>query len=223
MAILLLRCGGDTTISIRLALSQEDCRADDTPCPCTAANRFYAHIDVAERFQAPERARGRPAGRDRFRPGYGNRPLVNAAAVDTVTALVESRWLPGPARNCPPRAGPLYPPIVLTDVPAADVVQQEIFGPVASIVTWSHEDELLRMVNESELGLAAYVYTGNLQHAIRLGEAVDAGMIGVNRGLVSDPSAPFGGVKQSGLGPEGARAGIEEYTETQYLSLDWPS
>ena len=104
----------------------------------------------------------------------------------------------------------------------ADIVTNEIFGPVAPIVTWTDEAEMLRLVNASEFGLAAYVFAGELQRAMRIGEAIDAGMIGINRGLVSDPSAPFGGMKQSGLGREGARAGLEEFTETQYLSIDWP-
>ena len=117
-----------------------------------------------------------------------------------------------------------YPPTVLSDVPAdADIVDQEIFGPVAPIISWTDEAALISLVNASEMGLAAYVFAGELQRAMRLGEAIDAGMIGINRGLVSDPSAPFGGMKQSGLGREGARAGLEEFTETQYLSIDWPA
>jgi len=113
-------------------------------------------------------------------------------------------------------------PTVLVDVPAdAPIVRDEIFGPVAPIVTFSSDDEVVRLANDSEYGLAAYVYAGNLQRAMRLGEALDAGMVGVNRGVVSDPSAPFGGVKQSGLGREGAREGLLEYTEQQYLSIDW--
>ncbi len=123
----------------------------------------------------------------------------------------------------PESKGYYFPPTVLVDVPAdADIVTNEIFGPVAPIVTWTDETEMLRLVNASEFGLAAYVFAGELQRAMRIGEAIDAGMIGINRGLVSDPSAPFGGMKQSGLGREGARAGLEEFTETQYLSIDWP-
>ncbi len=123
----------------------------------------------------------------------------------------------------PESKGYYFPPTVLVDVPAdADIVTNEIFGPVAPIVTWTDEAEMLRLVNASEFGLAAYVFAGELQRAMRIGEAIDAGMIGINRGLVSDPSAPFGGMKQSGLGREGARAGLEEFTETQYLSIDWP-
>ena len=123
----------------------------------------------------------------------------------------------------PDSEGWYYPPTVLADVPAdADILDAEIFGPVAPIVAWHDDTELLKLVNASQMGLAAYVYAGELQRAMRLGEAFDAGMVGVNRGVVSDPSAPFGGVKQSGLGREGARAGLEEFQETQYLSIDWP-
>jgi succinate-semialdehyde dehydrogenase/glutarate-semialdehyde dehydrogenase len=89
------------------------------------------------------------------------------------------------------------------------------------VVTWTSDEELLRLVNDTEMGLAAYVYAGDLKRAVQLSERIDAGMVGVNRGVVSDPATPFGGVKQSGLGREGARAGIEAFQETQYLSVDW--
>jgi succinate-semialdehyde dehydrogenase/glutarate-semialdehyde dehydrogenase len=92
---------------------------------------------------------------------------------------------------------------------------------VAPIVTWEDDDEVVRLVNAPDVGLAAYVYSTDLQRALRLGEAFEAGMVGVNRGAISDPSAPFGGMKQSGLGREGAREGLEEFRETQYLSLAW--
>lgn len=113
---------------------------------------------------------------------------------------------------------------MLVDVPAdAAILRDEVFGPVAPVVTWTDEAELLELVNDTEYGLAAYVFSGDLGHAVRLGEAIEAGMVGVNRGLVSDPSAPFGGVKQSGLGREGAREGLREFQETQYLTVDWPA
>jgi succinate-semialdehyde dehydrogenase/glutarate-semialdehyde dehydrogenase len=120
--------------------------------------------------------------------------------------------------------GHFHPAVVLADVdPGADIVQEEIFGPVAPIVRWRTDAEVISYVNSSEYGLAAYVFAGDLQRALRLAEAMDAGMIGVNRGLVSDPSAPFGGVKQSGLGREGAREGLNEFTEAQYFSIEWPT
>ncbi len=120
--------------------------------------------------------------------------------------------------------GNFFASTVLTNVPPdARIIHEEILGPVAPIVHWRHENELLRMVNESEQDLAAYVHAGDLRHAIRLGEAIDAGMVGINRGLVSEPSAPFGGVEQSGLGREGACDGLHEYLETQYLAVGWPA
>ena len=105
--------------------------------------------------------------------------------------------------------------------PDAAIVRQEIFGPVAPIVVWDNEDELLDWINDTEYGLAAYIYTGRLQEALRIGESIDAGMVGINRGIVSDPSAPFGGTKQSGLGREGGRDGMREFQETQYFSVDF--
>ena len=194
---------------------------------CTAANRLYVHAAVAGEFTAKlgaavEKLTVGPAAN-----GSQIGPLISAKAVDGVGALVDSAIAAG-ARishraDVPDSKGFYYPPTVLVDVPAdADIVANEIFGPVAPIITWTDEAEMLRLVNASEFGLAAYVFAGELQRAMRIGEAIDAGMIGINRGLVSDPSAPFGGMKQSGLGREGARAGLEEFTETQYLSIDWP-
>lgn len=133
----------------------------------------------------------------------------------------EPELLGGRSRPEPP--GHFVVPMVLADVPAdAAILREEIFGPVLPIVSWTNEDDLLRLVNGTEHGLAAYVFAGELGRALRLAERVEAGMVGVNRGLVSDPSAPFGGVKQSGLGREGAREGLREFQETQYLSVDWP-
>ncbi|WP_431877476.1 NAD-dependent succinate-semialdehyde dehydrogenase [Amycolatopsis sacchari] len=192
---------------------------------CTAANRFYVHADVVEDFTAKLAARV-----EALKVGADGEigPLISAKAVDGVTKLVESAIAAGArvvARAEVPSDGKGYffPPTVLADVPAdAEIVRHEIFGPVAPVITYRSEDELLELVNASEMGLAAYVYAGELQHALRLGEAIDAGMVGVNRGLVSDPAAPFGGMKQSGIGREGAREGLHEFTEIQYLSVAWP-
>jgi succinate-semialdehyde dehydrogenase/glutarate-semialdehyde dehydrogenase len=194
---------------------------------CTAANRFYVHADVVADFAerlgvAVEKLSVGPA-----RDGHDVGPLISARAVEEVAALVDGAVAGGAAIShraaVPEGAGFYYPPTVLVDVaPDADVVTQEIFGPVAPIVTWTDEQTMLRMVNDTEMGLAAYVVSGELGRAMRLAERIDAGMVGVNRGLVSDPSAPFGGMKQSGLGREGARAGLEEFLETQYLTIDWP-
>ena len=194
---------------------------------CTAANRFYIHADVVDefttRFGAAVEALTVGAAADGAEIG----PLISGRAVEGVDALVRQAIAAGARIShrapVPDSKGWFYPPTVLADVPAdADILDAEIFGPVAPIVAWHDDTELLKLVNASEMGLAAYVYAGELQRAMRLGEAFDAGMVGVNRGVVSDPSAPFGGVKQSGLGREGARAGLEEFQETQYLSIDWP-
>ncbi|WP_435771362.1 NAD-dependent succinate-semialdehyde dehydrogenase [Nocardioides sp. SYSU DS0651] len=195
---------------------------------CTAANRFYVHESVAFDFVA--RLADRVA---RLRVGRGADPateigpLINQAAVDRVAGLVADavdRGARVAARAAVPEdlSGYFLAPTVLADVdPAARVVQEEVFAPVAPVVTWRDRDELLAMVNGTELGLAAYVYSADLKRALQLAESIEAGMVGVNRGLVSDPSAPFGGMKQSGLGREGAREGLAEFQETQYFSVDW--
>jgi succinate-semialdehyde dehydrogenase/glutarate-semialdehyde dehydrogenase len=111
---------------------------------------------------------------------------------------------------------------VLDDVPAgAGILSEEIFGPVAPIVRFSAEDEAIRLANNTEYGLVSYLYSGDLRRSLRVAEALEAGMVGINRGVVSDPAAPFGGVKQSGLGREGAHEGLLEYTEAKYIAVDW--
>jgi len=192
---------------------------------CTAANRFYVHADVADEFvarfgAAVEALRVGPADQ-----GSDVGPLISAKALAGVTRLVDAAVERGAViahrAPSPDGAGHFFPPVVLTGLTADDpILGEEIFGPVAPIVVWRDQEELLAAVNDSEYGLAAYVF-GELAEALRIGEALDAGMVGINRGLVSDPAAPFGGVKQSGIGREGARAGLEEYQETQYLSVAW--
>jgi succinate-semialdehyde dehydrogenase / glutarate-semialdehyde dehydrogenase len=194
---------------------------------CTAANRFYVDAAVLDEFverfgNAIEKLSVGPA-----LEGHDIGPLISARAVAEVGALVEDALGRGASvarrAEAPQGSGFYFPPTLLTDVPAdAEVVRQEIFGPVAPVVSFDDEDWLVAQVNDTEMGLAAYV-VGELEHALRLGERIDAGMVGINRGLVSDPSAPFGGMKQSGLGREGARAGLEEFLETQYLSVHWPA
>jgi succinate-semialdehyde dehydrogenase/glutarate-semialdehyde dehydrogenase len=196
---------------------------------CTAANRFYVHASVVEEFTekfgtAVAGLTVGPAADSATQIG----PLISQKAVDRVAALVESALASGARvthRGELPEGtkGYFYAPTVLRDVPTdAHLLQEETFGPIAPIVTWTDDAELLGLVNDSDFGLAAYVYSRDLQRAIRIGEAIDAGMIGINRGIVSDPATPFGGVKQSGLGREGARLGLEAFQETQYLSIAWP-
>lgn len=195
---------------------------------CTAANRFYIHTSVANKFvEAFGRQVAALTVGSAADPATQVGPLINQRAVDRIADLVKSATDAGagvshcaalPANS----EGYFYAPTVLRDVPAdAQILREEIFGPVAPIVTWSSDAELLDMVNSSEFGLASYIYSRDLQRAMRLGEALDSGMVGINRGFVSDSSTPFGGVKQSGLGREGARAGLEAFQETQYFSIDW--
>ncbi|HEY1571764.1 MAG TPA: NAD-dependent succinate-semialdehyde dehydrogenase [Pseudonocardiaceae bacterium] len=194
---------------------------------CTAANRFYVEAPVAARFASglAERMGALVVG-----PGVEERtqvgPLVNADAVTKVDSLAReavaagARVLVGGTR--PDRAGWYYDPTVLTDVPAdSPILREEIFGPVAPIVVFDGEDEAVRLANDTEFGLVAYVYTGDMAKGLRVGERIEAGMIGLNRGLVSDPAAPFGGVKQSGIGREGGHEGVLDYTETRYVAVRW--
>ena len=118
--------------------------------------------------------------------------------------------------------GHFYPPTVLGSVPPdAPILRTEIFGPVAPIVEFDDESEAVELANDTEFGLIAYVYTADLARGLRVSEALEAGMVGLNRGLVSDPAAPFGGVKQSGIGREGGREGLLDYLEKKYVAVDW--
>ena len=194
---------------------------------CTAANRLYVHTDIAFDFLARFGAEVEKLSVGPAADGCAIGPMISAAARDRVGRAVDLAVEQG-ARishraELPDSPGHFVAPTVLADVPPhAEILREETFGPVAPIVTWSDEDELLRQVNDTELGLAAYVFAGDLGRALRIGERIEAGMVGINRGVVSDPSAPFGGVKQSGLGREGAREGLRAFQETQYLSVDWP-
>ncbi|MGC5617348.1 NAD-dependent succinate-semialdehyde dehydrogenase [Georgenia sp. Z1491] len=195
---------------------------------CTAANRFYVHADVVEEFTERfgakvEALRVGPAQDDATEIG----PLISAKALAGVTELVDDAVAAG--ARVTQRAdvpggldGHFYAPTVVRDVPAdSPLVRNEIFGPVAPIVTWTDDEEMLAQVNGTELGLSAYLFSRDLGWAMRIAERFETGMVGLNRGLVSDPAAPFGGVKQSGLGREGGHEGIREYQEVQYLSVDW--
>jgi succinate-semialdehyde dehydrogenase/glutarate-semialdehyde dehydrogenase len=195
---------------------------------CTAANRLYVHQSLARDFLRAfgERVAGLRVGPSRHEgPDVG--PLISPAAVRRVTELVDGALEAGArvayeADVDPSLDGFFFPPTVLADVPMdAEILEQEIFGPVAPVVTWSDEEELLMSVNRGEYGLASYVFSRDLQWALGVAERLDTGMVGINRGLVSDPAAPFGGVKQSGLGREGAREGLREFQESQFRSIAW--
>ncbi len=194
---------------------------------CTAANRFYVQAGIAEEFSARlAAAMSSLVVGPGLEPGVQLGPLVSGPEREKVARLVDeavgegSRLVTGGA--VPERAGWFYEPTVLAGVdPGAPILRQEIFGPVAPLVTFQAEEEAVRLANDSEYGLISYVCTSDLARGLRVSEALDSGMVGLNRGVVSDPAAPFGGTKQSGIGREGAHEGILEYTETKYIALDW--
>ncbi|MFC5730361.1 MULTISPECIES: NAD-dependent succinate-semialdehyde dehydrogenase [Nocardioides] len=195
---------------------------------CTAANRFLVEASVADEFgrRLAERMGAMKVGRGQDE-GVEVGPLVDENAVASVTAIVEDAVARG--AQVLTGGGPVdgdgffYAPTVLADVPAdADAVTTEIFGPVAPITAFVEEDEAIRLANATEYGLVAYAYTRDLARTLRLAERLETGMLGINTGLVSNPAAPFGGVKSSGFGREGGFEGIEEYLDTVYVSLPAP-
>jgi succinate-semialdehyde dehydrogenase/glutarate-semialdehyde dehydrogenase len=192
---------------------------------CTAANRLLVHSSVAEQFAAKLAAK---MGAMTIGPGIEDGvqvgPLVDAAAVDKVTELVADAVDKGATvlTGGAPIDGPghFYPPTVLTGVGTdARVFTEEIFGPVAPIITFDTDEEGIAKANDTEYGLVAYAFTENLTRAITVAEKLQTGMVGINQGIVSNPAAPFGGVKASGLGREGGAEGIEEYLETKYVGI----
>ncbi|HEX3439574.1 MAG TPA: NAD-dependent succinate-semialdehyde dehydrogenase [Pseudolabrys sp.] len=194
---------------------------------CTAANRFYVHEKVHDEFAKKLTAKmaGLKMGNG-LDDGVALGPLVNAEGRDKVIELVDDAMSKGAklltGGKTPAGPGFFYPATVLTNVPdSAKMLSEEIFGPVAAIQTFTSEDEAITRANATEYGLVAYLYTKDLTRGLRVSEKLDFGMIGLNRGLVSDPAAPFGGTKQSGLGREGAQEGMKEFLETQYVSVTW--
>ncbi|WP_280431962.1 NAD-dependent succinate-semialdehyde dehydrogenase [Nocardia brasiliensis] len=192
---------------------------------CTAANRFHVDNAVRAEFTAKLTARMLalkigPGHLDGVQVG----PLINERQRNTVSDLVLDAVAKGAVvttgGHSLPGDGYFYAPTVLADVPAdARILREEVFGPVAAITGFEGEAEGVEAANNTEFGLAAYIYTKDLDRAFRVAEAVESGMVGVNRGIVSDVAAPFGGMKQSGLGREAGTEGIEEYLETKYLAL----
>jgi succinate-semialdehyde dehydrogenase/glutarate-semialdehyde dehydrogenase len=194
---------------------------------CTAANRFLVQRGIAGHFAEglAKRMGGLSMG-----AGYDSTtqlgPMVNKAAVDRIGAWVNEAAAGGAkvliGGKPDPRPGFFYPATVLTDVPeGSKLLNDEIFGPVAPISVFDTADEAVAMANATEYGLVAYVYTEDLKRGLKVSERLEAGMVGLNRGLVSDPAAPFGGVKQSGLGREGGHFGIMEFLETKYIAASW--
>jgi succinate-semialdehyde dehydrogenase/glutarate-semialdehyde dehydrogenase len=194
---------------------------------CTAANRFYVQEGIVDAFskKLAERMGAMTVG-----PGYDKAtqcgPLINQKAIDRIDGLVkdaESRGATVLTGGAPlDRDGFYFPPTVLRDVAKeAAITSEEIFGPIAALSTFKSEEEVIAAANRTEYGLISYVYTRDLARGLRISEKLESGMVGLNRGLVSDPAAPFGGVKQSGLGREGAHHGILEFCETKYISVSW--
>ncbi|UVJ39884.1 NAD-dependent succinate-semialdehyde dehydrogenase [Arthrobacter sp. CJ23] len=192
---------------------------------CTAANRFFVHRSVVEEFGEKfakkmselQVGNGAVAGTD-----VG--PLIEQKGLDKVESLVAdavskgARVLTGGSR--PEGPGYFYSPTVLVDVPTdAALMSTEIFGPVAAITPFDSEDEVLRLANDTEWGLVGYVFTESMDKALRFSAELEVGMVGLNTGLVSNPAAPFGGVKQSGLGREGGKIGIDEFLEYKYTAI----
>jgi succinate-semialdehyde dehydrogenase/glutarate-semialdehyde dehydrogenase len=194
---------------------------------CTAANRFYVEAGVAEEFTArfAEAMGGVKVGNG-FEAGVGCGPLIDATALDTVSGLVDDAVAAGASVATGGHrvggAGFFYQPTVLGNVRHGHrITREEIFGPVAPVIPFTDHEEVIEQANDTEMGLTAYVFTRDLAKGLRTSERLQAGMVGLNRGLVSDPAAPFGGMKQSGLGREGSTHGIYEFCETQYIATNW--
>ena len=192
---------------------------------CTAANRFLVQRGVAAEFteRLAERLGAMRVGRG-TEDGVEVGPLIDGRQRDSVAALVEeavgrgARALVGGSSR--DGEGYFYDPTVLADVPAgAEILREEIFGPVAPVVAFDSEEELVAAANDTEYGLVAYLFTRDIQRALRVIEGLETGMVGLNQGMVSNAAAPFGGVKQSGFGREGGAEGIDEYLETTYVAV----
>ncbi len=191
---------------------------------CTAANRIYVQGGIYDAFAA--RLTGRMAGLA-VGPGTAAEtecgPMISAAAVAKIGHLVEDATARGARLLCggtrPSRKGFYYPPTVLSEVPdEAAMIREEIFGPVAALCRFDTDDEAIARANDTEYGLSAYIFTRDIGRGLKVARRIESGMIALNRGLVSDPAAPFGGVKQSGLGREGGSEGIYEFLETKYIA-----
>lgn len=194
---------------------------------CTAANRFYVHEAVAEDFarRFTEKMAALRVGNG-LEDGVDVGPLINARSREKVAAFVEDAIAKGAelrlGGTIPNGRGFFYPPTVLAKVPKnAACIDDEIFGPVAAIQTFTDQEDVIARANDTEYGLVAYVFTRDMKRGLQVCERLDYGMVGLNRGLVSDPAAPFGGTKQSGLGREGGHEGMLEFMETQYISANW--
>ncbi|CCH80222.1 putative succinate-semialdehyde dehydrogenase I,NADP-dependent (or putative aldehyde dehydrogenase) [Nostocoides japonicum T1-X7] len=192
---------------------------------CTAANRMFVQRGVAEEFvrRLASRMDGLVVG-DGSEQGTQVGPLIEPKALAKVQSLVSDAVDRGARLVCggsaPDRRGYFYQPTVLTDVdPSSELMSQEIFGPVAPVIPFDDEEDVIALANSTEWGLVGYVFTKDVDRAFRMQESIEVGMLGLNTGLVSNPAAPFGGIKESGLGREGGRTGIEEFLEQRYLAM----
>ena len=192
---------------------------------CTAANRIYVHKNIATEFTAKF---VKVMSELKMAPGQESGAQLGASVSikerNKIADLVELS-IKGGARVetggvMPERAGAFYPPTVLSVDKSNEILKYEVFGPVASIVTFHSDEEAIALSNDSDFGLISYVYSGDLSRAMRMAEAIDSGMVAINRGTISDPAAPFGGNKQSGLGREGGFDGIHEFLQTKYIGLE---
>jgi len=193
---------------------------------CTAANRFHVADPVAQQFaeKLAQKMGSMKVGRG-TEDGVEVGPLIDQDQRHKVEELVDEAvgrgarvLVGGHARD---GAGYFYDPTVLTDIPeGAELLREEIFGPVAPVKGFTDEDEAIAAANDTEFGLVAYVFTRDVKRALRVVERLETGMVGLNQGMVSNPAAPFGGIKQSGFGREGGPEGIEEYLETKYVAVN---
>lgn len=194
---------------------------------CIGANRFYVHSALIDEFASRlAEAMGRLTVGPGLEPGVDVGPLVNASTRDKVAELVDQAVSQGATVLTGGQAlegkGYFYKPTVITHIPdSADISRTEIFGPVAAIYPFDSIDEAVAKANDTEFGLAAYVIGRDIGRALSVASRIDAGILGINRGFVSDPAAPFGGFKQSGLGREGSQDGLHEFIEKQYIAVDW--
>ncbi len=194
---------------------------------CTAANRFYVQSGIAAAFT---RRLAEEMGALKVGPGLASGtqlgPLITRAAVEKVERLVDDALAKGASLETGGNRlngdGFYYQPTVLSNVPSnALMLDEEIFGPVAPLIQFETEDDVVRLANDTEYGLVSYVFSGNLKRALAVAGRLESGMVGINRGVVSDAAAPFGGMKQSGLGREGSHHGMLEYLETKYVAVSW--
>lgn len=192
---------------------------------CTAANRLFVHRSVMGEFsrKLAERLGGLSVG-DGAQDGIDVGPLVEAKALDKVQELVDDAVARGATVDCggyrPDRPGFFYSPTVLSGVdPGSQLMTEEIFGPVAPVIAFDSEEQVVEMANDTPWGLVGYLFTRDVDRSFRVSDALEVGMVGLNTGIVSNPAAPFGGVKASGLGREGGRVGIEEFLEYKYVAV----